>query len=90
MGICSATTSPSSTLADTNQSVNTVSGTSTARLGEAQRQKPSPWNDSQKTLYAAGVQVKFLHLEAEVESLLQQLQAIKKQRHTAAEEVSVK
>jgi len=89
MGICSATMSPSSTLADTNQSVNMISGTSTARLGEAQHQRRSPWDESQKSLYEAGVQVKFLHLEAEVESLLQQLQAIKKQR-TASEEVSVK
>ncbi|WNN87964.1 hypothetical protein [Gloeocapsopsis dulcis] len=73
--------SPSSTLADNNKPATTVSGTSTARL---------PWNNSQKSLYAAGVQVKFLHLEAEVESLLQQLQAIKKQRNTDAEEVLVK
>ncbi|OKH23332.1 hypothetical protein NIES1031_17915 [Chroogloeocystis siderophila 5.2 s.c.1] len=80
MGICSATMSPSSTLADNDQAMTTVSGTSIAR---------SPWNESQKSLYAAGVQVKFLHLEAEVESLLQQLQAIKKQR-TTAEEVSMK
>ncbi|WP_104548507.1 hypothetical protein [Chroococcidiopsis sp. TS-821] len=72
--------SSSSTLADNNQAVTNVSSKATARL---------PWNESQKSLYAAGVQVKFLHLEAEVESLLQQLQAIKKQR-TAAEEVSMK
>lgn len=71
--------SPASTMAD-NQSMTTVCGTSTLQ---------SPGHESQKSLYAAGVQVKFLHLEAEVESLLQQLQAIKKQRITA-EEVSVK
>jgi hypothetical protein len=70
----------SSALVDNNQPV-TASGTSTV---------PSPGNDSQKPLYAADVQVKFLHLEAEIESLLQQLQAIKKQRHKAVEEVSVK
>lgn len=73
MGICSATMSPSSTLVNN-------SGTST--------QRPH-WNESQKPLYEANVQVKFLHLEAEVESLLQQLQAIQKQRTAATQEVSV-
>lgn len=78
MGICSATMSPSSTLVDNNQSV-TSSATSTQRLH---------WHEPHKSLYEAGVQVKFLHLEAEVESLLQQLQVMKKQR--TAEQISVK
>jgi hypothetical protein len=38
------------------------------------------WNESKKSLYQVDQQVKFLHLEAEVESLLQQLQSIKQQR----------
>lgn len=79
MGICAATMSPSSTV-DT-QSTSNTSRTSAQRLYG---------NESHKSLYEAGVQVKFLHLEAEVESLLQQLQAIKKQRLTTFEEVSVR
>ena len=35
---------------------------------------------STKSLYQVAQQVKFLHLQAEVESLLQQLQMLKKQR----------
>lgn len=37
-------------------------------------------NESKKFSYQAAQQVKFLHLEAEVESLLQQLQTLKQQR----------
>jgi len=37
-----------------------------------------------KTLYQVTQQLEFLHLQAEVESLLQQLQFMKQQRLTAA------
>lgn len=37
-------------------------------------------NDSKKPPYQVDQQVKFLHLEAEVESLLQQLRNLKQQR----------
>lgn len=37
-----------------------------------------------KTLYQAAQQVKFLHLQAEVESLLQELKFMKQQRLAAA------
>jgi hypothetical protein len=37
-------------------------------------------NESKKFPYQAAQQVKFLHLEAEVESLLQQLQTLKQER----------
>lgn len=39
---------------------------------------------STKTLYQVTQQLEFLHLQAEVESLLQQLQFMKQQRLTAA------
>lgn len=38
-----------------------------------------------KTLYQVDQQVKFLHLEAEVESLWQQLQVLKQQRQASQE-----
>jgi hypothetical protein len=38
------------------------------------------WNESKKSPYQVDQQVKFLHLEAEVETLLQQLQTIQQQR----------
>lgn len=41
-------------------------------------------NESKKFPYKAAVQVKFLHLQAEVESLLQQLQMLKQQRLATA------
>ncbi len=40
-------------------------------------------NESKKPPYQVDQQVKFLHLEAEVESLLQQLQSLKQQRQVA-------
>lgn len=43
-------------------------------------------HESQKVPYQAAQQVKFLHLEAEVESLLQQLQSLKRQRIAAQAE----
>jgi len=43
-----------------------------------------PMLQSTKTLYQVAQQVKFLHLQAEVESLLHQLQFMKQQRLTAA------
>jgi len=39
---------------------------------------------SKKSLYQVAQQIKFLHLQAEVESLLQQLQFLKQQRIAAA------
>ncbi|MBV9389525.1 MAG: hypothetical protein JOZ78_24145 [Chroococcidiopsidaceae cyanobacterium CP_BM_ER_R8_30] len=41
-------------------------------------------HQSTQTLYQVTQQVKFLHLQAEVESLLQQLQIMKQQRLAAA------
>jgi hypothetical protein len=38
-----------------------------------------------KSLYQADQQVKYLHLQAEVESLLQQLQILKQQRLTSVQ-----
>ncbi|MBV8882896.1 MAG: hypothetical protein JO235_02690 [Chroococcidiopsidaceae cyanobacterium CP_BM_RX_35] len=40
-------------------------------------------HQSTQTLYQVAQQVKFLHLQAEVESLLQQLQIMKQQRLAA-------
>lgn len=56
------------------QPVNNVSATLT--------QRPR-LNESKESPYQAAVQVKFLHLQAEVESLLQQLQTLKQQRLAA-------
>jgi hypothetical protein len=42
-----------------------------------------------KTIYQADQQVKYLHLQAEVESLLQQLQIIQKQRLTSVPPESI-
>ncbi|MBW4575538.1 MAG: hypothetical protein KME08_09680 [Aphanothece sp. CMT-3BRIN-NPC111] len=39
-----------------------------------------------KSLYQTDQQAKFLHLQAEVESLLQQLQTLKQQKLTSADE----
>lgn len=39
--------------------------------------------ESMKRMYQADQQVKYLHLQAEVETLLLQLQALKQQRLTA-------
>lgn len=63
--------SPSQRLVANSQSVSNVSATLT--------QRPS-LNESKKFPYEAAQQVKFLYLEAEVESLLQQLQTLKQQR----------
>jgi hypothetical protein len=40
-------------------------------------------NNSVKSMYPADQQVKFLHLQAEVDSLLQQLQILKQQKLTS-------
>ncbi len=48
-------------------------------VGNSQTDLPHK-SESTKSLYQVDQQVKFLHLEAEVESLLQQLQIIKQQR----------
>lgn len=66
--------SPSQLLLDKTQSASKVSTTT---------QIPS-LNESKKPPYQAAVQVKFLHLEAEVDSLLQELQLLKQRRQTAA------
>lgn len=68
---CSSSLSPSQRLVANSQPVSNVSATST--------QRPS-LNESKKFPYEAAQQVKFLYLEAEVESLLQQLQTLKQQR----------
>ena len=66
----SSTVSPSETLAANSQAVSNVSPTT----------QPPHLNESKKFPYQAAQQVKFLHLEAEVESLLQQLQTLKQER----------
>lgn len=68
---CSSSLSPSQRLVANSQPVSNVSATST--------QRPS-LNQSKKFPYEAAQQVKFLYLEAEIESLLQQLQTLKQQR----------
>lgn len=72
---CSSSLSPSQRLVANSQPVSNVSATLT--------QRPS-LNESKKFPYEAAQQVKFLYLEAEVESLLQQLQTLKQQRVTDA------
>lgn len=71
----SSTVSPSQTLGGEAQPVGNVSPMI----------KHPRLNELEKFSYQAAQQVKFLHLEAEVESLLQQLQTLKQQR-VAAEE----
>ncbi len=68
---CSSSLSPSQRLVANSATVSNVSATST--------QRPS-LNESKKFPYKAAQQVKFLYLEAEIESLLQQLQTLKQQR----------
>ena len=68
---CSSSLSPSQRLVANSATVSNVSATLT--------QRPS-LNESKKFPYEAAQQVKFLYLEAEVESLLQQLQTLKQQR----------
>lgn len=41
-----------------------------------------------KSVYQAEQQAKFLHLQAEVDSLLQQLQTLKQQRQASADEAA--
>lgn len=75
---CSSTVSPSQTLASNAQLVNNISA-KTQRLCLNESKFP----------YQTAQQVKLLHLEAEVESLLQQLQTLKQER-LAAQEVGIK
>lgn len=42
---------------------------------------PAPSKDAVKSVYQADQQVKFLHLQAEIETLLLELQTIKQHRH---------
>lgn len=63
--------SPSQRLVASSATVSNVSAALT--------QRPS-LNESKKFPYEAAQQVKFLYLEAEIESLLQQLQTLKQQR----------
>lgn len=49
-------------------------------MSDAATPSGSRWDESKKSPYQIDQQVKFLHLEAEVESLLQQLQTMKQQR----------
>jgi hypothetical protein len=69
----SSTVYPSQTLVGNAQPVSDISPTT---------QHPH-LHESKKVPYQAAQQVKFLHLEAEVESLLQQLQTLKQQRIAA-------
>lgn len=74
MSISSTLSRGERTVAKT-QLVNDVNKTSTHSTAMLQ---------SKKSLYQVAQQVKFLHLQAEVESLLQQLQFLKQQRLSAA------
>lgn len=56
------------------QPVNNISATST---------QPQRLNESKNSPYQAAQQVKFLHLQAEVECLLQQLQVLQQRRIAA-------
>jgi hypothetical protein len=49
---------------------------------KSQSQRPQA-RDLTKTLYQVDQQVKFLHLQAEVESLLQQLEIMKQQKQVS-------
>lgn len=69
----SSTVYPSQTLVGNAQPVSNISPTT---------QHPHLY-ESKKVPYQVAQQVKFLHLEAEVESLLQQLQTLKQQRIAA-------
>ena len=71
MSTCSSIVSPSQLLVDDSQSESNVSPTLS--------QRPS-LKESVKSMYQSAQQVKFLDLQAEVESLLQQLQTLKQQR----------
>ncbi len=75
MSTWSSIVSPSQLLVDDSQSGSNVSATLS--------QRPS-LKESVKSMYQSAQQVKFLDLQAEVESLLQQLQALKQQRVSTA------
>lgn len=70
MSSFSSTVYPSETLVGNAQPVSNISPTT---------QHPH-LHESKEVPYQAAQQVKFLHLEAEVEFLLQQLQTLKQQR----------
>lgn len=74
MSTFSYSPSRSQLLVSDPQSVNDLSATST--------QRPR-LNESKKPPYQLAQQVKFLHLQVEVECLLQQLQTLKQQRLAA-------
>lgn len=69
----SSTVYQSQTLVGNAQPVSNISPTT----------QHSHLHESKEVPYQAAQQVKFLHLEAEVESLLQQLQTLKQQRIAA-------
>ena len=78
--LLSSALSSSPSLVDTSQSMSDAVTAST---------NSSRWNEVKKPPYQIDQQVKFLHLEAEVESLLQQLQRMKQQRETTVSTNSV-
>ena len=67
---------PSSTLSRSQSTVSTSGRASSPALSTSSAR----WAESMKSVYQADQQVKLLHLQAEVESLLLQLQTIKQQR----------
>lgn len=71
MSTSSYSPSRSQLLVGDPQPMNNISATSS--------QRPRS-NESKKSPYQLAQQVKFLHLQAEVECLLQQLQTLKQQR----------
>lgn len=75
MSTLSSSLSRSQTLVDNPQPMSNVETTSSSS---------SRWNESKKPLYQVDQQVKFLLLDAEVESLLQQMQIIDQQRLATA------
>lgn len=70
----------------TEQSLNNMSGTavlvSSSEAASPLDSRQSRLLEAMKTQYRLDQQMKFLNLQAETESLLQQLKAIKEQRQT--------
>ncbi len=67
-----------------SRSVTTTADANASRSGDAAQ---SRWLEAMKKQYRLDQQEKFLHLQAETECLLQQLQAIKQQRQSQADVV---
>lgn len=75
---------PSSTLSRSQSTVSTSGRASSPALSTSSAR----WAESMKSVYQADQQVKLLHLQAEIESLMLQLQTIKQQRLTTTPQAS--